>query len=186
MRELYITFGPGNKANADLNPESMLNYEVSIGQYFWNNRIHAEVTAFYIDGKNMIQVDPQSGQLENVGKFYNKGIELDADIQVLRNLRFSTNYSFLHTNKEIVAAPKHKWFLEGLYTWKNLSITLNMQSIFGLYVSNLMKSEDYTLLNGRIAYKIGNKKQNITLFVKGENLTNTKYTINEDIRCRVL
>ena len=54
MRELYITFGPGNKANADLNPESMLNYEVSIGQYFWNNRIHAEVTAFYIDGKNMI------------------------------------------------------------------------------------------------------------------------------------
>lgn len=41
-----------------------------------------------------------------------------------------------------------------------------MQSIFGLYVSNLMKSEDYTLLNGRIAYKIGNKKQNITLFVK--------------------
>lgn len=179
MRELYITFGPGNKANVDLNPESMLNYEVSIGQYFWNNRIHAEVTAFYIDGKNMIQVDPQSGQLENVGKFYNKGIELDADIQVLRNLRFSTNYSFLHTNKEIVAAPKHKWFLEGLYTWKNLSITLNMQSIFGLYVSNLMKSEDYTLLNGRIAYKIGNKKQNITLFVKGENLTNTKYTINE-------
>ena len=54
-----------------------------------------------------------------------------------------------------------------------------MQSIFGLYVSNLMKSEDYTLLNGRIAYKIGYKKQNITLFVKGENLTNTKYTINE-------
>ena len=54
-----------------------------------------------------------------------------------------------------------------------------MSSIFGLYVGPSMKSEDYTLLNGRIAYKIGNDKRNVTLFVKGENLTNTQYTIND-------
>lgn len=179
MRELYITFGPKNKANPALNPESMLNYELSIGQYFWGNRIYTELTAFYINGKNMIQVDPKSGQLVNIGKFYNKGIELEADIQILRNLRFTTNYSFLYTNKEIVAAPKHKWFIEGLYTWRNLSITLNLQSIFDLYVGPKMKNENYSLLNGRIAYKIGTHKRNITLFVKGENLTNTKYTIND-------
>ena len=179
MRELYITFGPKNKANPALNPESMLNYELSIGQYFWGNRIYTELTAFYINGKNMIQVDPKSGQLVNIGKFYNKGVELEADIQILPNLRFTTNYSFLYTNKEIVAAPKHKWFIEGLYTWRNLSVTLNLQSIFDLYVGPKMKNENYSLLNGRIAYKIGTHKRNITLFVKGENLTNTKYTIND-------
>ena len=42
LRELYISYLPYSKANPDLNPESMLNYELSVGQYFMDNRLHAK------------------------------------------------------------------------------------------------------------------------------------------------
>lgn len=180
LRELYISYLPYSRANKDLKPESMLNYEVSVGQYFWGNRLHADLTLFYIDGKNMIQ--PVKGMLSNVGKFYNKGIEFETSVQALKDLVFTANYSYLHTNKIITAAPEHKLFVEGLYTWKRLTLTVNVQSIFDLYLNTLTDNalkENYTLLNARVAYRIGPSDKNITLFVKGENLTDTKYAINE-------
>lgn len=185
IRELYISYGAFSMANPDLKPESMLNYEVSVGQSFLEGRLHAELTAFYIDGKDMIQLVPQpeggGRKLQNTGRFYNKGFEVDASYQVLNNLSFSTNYSYLYTNKILVAAPKHKLFVEGVYSIGRLSLNLNVQSIFDLYVnaSATPQQEDYTLLNARVAYKFGNEKTNITLFVKGENLTDASYTINE-------
>lgn len=180
LRELYISYEPYSKANPDLKPETMLNYEISIGQYFLNRRFHAELTAFYIDGKDMIQ--PVKGKLANIGRFYNKGVEFDASYSVLKNLRFSTNYSFLHTNKKIIAAPKHKFFVEGIYSIGRFSATVDVQSIFGLYLNTTKAEpvkEDYTLLNARLAYKFGNEKRSLTVFVKGENLTATRYSIND-------
>ena len=186
IRELYISYRPYSIANSDLKPENMLNYEVSVGQDFWSGRLHLELTGFYIDGRDMIQpvALPEGGgrQLQNIGKFYNKGLEFDVFYQLLDNLNLSANYSFLHTNKVLIAAPKHKLFVEGAYTLGRFSLNLNVQSVFDLYLNTVETNpitEDYTLLNARAAYKFGGDKTNITLFVKGENLTNTDYTINE-------
>ena len=41
-------------ANADLKPESMVNYEVAVGQSFLGGDLYTELTAFFIDGKDMI------------------------------------------------------------------------------------------------------------------------------------
>lgn len=179
IRELYISYLPYSAANQDLKPENMMNYEISVGQSFWDHRIYAELTAFYIDGKDMIQ--PVKGQLQNIGRFYNKGIEFDASVRALKNLQFSTNYSFLHTNKDIAAAPKHKFFAEAMYTLGIFSLNVNVQSIFDLnLIGNEVAKEDYTLLNARLSCKLplGSQKRNITLFLKGENLTNTSYSVN--------
>ena len=46
----------------------------------------------------------------------------------------------------------------------------------GIYV--LLK-EDYTVLNAKAAYRFGTRDKGLNLFVKGENLTATRYSINE-------
>ncbi|MCH5328763.1 MAG: TonB-dependent receptor [Coprobacter sp.] len=178
IRELYMYM----PANPDLKPESMLNYEVSVGQQFLGGKMHAEITAFYIDGKNTILTIVQNGKRKNAnsGRFYNSGVEFDFCYKILKNLNFNANYSYLHMNKPLTGAPEHKLFGSVDYTPGRWSFTLNAQSIFNLYVTTQpVDKEDYTLLNARMAYRFGNDKRNLTLFVKGENLTNTAYTINE-------
>ena len=55
-----------------------------------------------------------------------------------------------------------------------------MQSIWDLYTdAACTKKEDYALLNAKVAYRFGSKEKGLTLFVKGENLTATRYSIND-------
>lgn len=182
LRELYISYLPFSKANPDLKPESMLSYELSIGQYLLDNRLHAELTAFYIDGKDMIT--PVDRQLSNVDHFYNKGIEFEAGYQILNNLNVDMNYSYLHMNKAVIAAPAHKLFASATYSPGRFTFNLSMQSIFDLYTyvgrePGTNKKEDYTVMNARASYRFGSQAKGLKLFVKGENLTATRYSINE-------
>lgn len=183
LRELYISYPPYSMANPDLQPESMLNYEVSVSQYFLDNRLFAELTGFYIDGKDMIAVDNK--KMSNIGRFYNKGFEAEVRYQILPRLELETNYSFLHTNQPIQAAPKHKYFGGLTFTPGRFTINVNVQSIFDLYTNvdsrkpENNRKEDYTLLNARVAYRFGTPDKGLNLFVKGENLTATRYSINE-------
>ena len=182
LRELYISYLPYSKANPDLKPESMLSYELSVGQYFWDNRLHAELTAFYIEGKDMISVVDR--QMSNIGRFYNKGIEFETGYQILNNLNLDMNYSYLYTNKAIVAAPAHKFYASATYMPGRFTFNLSVQSIFDLYTTvgntpDKNKKEDYTVLNARASYRFGSQAKGLKLFVKGENLTATRYYINE-------
>ena len=178
-------------ANADLKPENMLNYEVAVGQSFLDGRLYGEVTAFFIDGKNMIEsvrVNPASQfpqENRNVGTFTNKGIELEGRYQILRNLSMDMNYSYLHTSKPLLAAPAHKLNVGATYSPGRFTFNANVQSVYDLYVrlenpANKISEvkENYTVLNARAAYRFGSRDKGLNLFVKGENLTATRYTIN--------
>lgn len=181
LRELYISYLPYSKANPDLKPESMLTYELSIGQFLLDNRLHAELTAFYIDGKDMISV--VNRQMSNIGRFYNKGIEFEAGYQVCKNLNLDMNYSYLYMNKEIEAAPAHKLYASATYTPGRFTFNMSVQSIFDLYTTvgktpEDNRKEDYTVLNARASYRFGSLDKGLKLFIKGENLTATRYSIN--------
>lgn len=79
FRELYLY----RMANPDLEPERMMNYELSLSRSF-SRYITAELTAYYSKGDNMIQtVDMKN---PNTGRFINKGIELSARSHPLDNL----------------------------------------------------------------------------------------------------
>ncbi len=72
FRELYLY----RMANPDLQPEKMMNYEISAGKSF-SRYFSAEITGYYSKrGDNMIQTVDQKNQ--NTGRFINKGIELSA------------------------------------------------------------------------------------------------------------
>lgn len=187
IREMYMW----GAANDELKPENMLNYEVAVGQSFLDGRLYGEVTAFFIDGKNMIEsVSVVPGQTypmknRNVGTFTNKGIELEGRYQILRNLSMDMNYSYLHTSKPLLAAPAHKLNVGATYSPGRFTFNANVQSVYDLYVrlgnpANKISEvkENYTVLNARAAYRFGSRDKGLNLFVKGENLTATRYTIN--------
>ncbi len=179
IRELYMYM----PKNPDLKPESMMNYEISLGQTFLSGRLNAELTFFYIDGEDMIRVARFDGKPKNVntGEFTNKGIEAEIGYRITHNLSFNTNYSFLHQSDPIAGAPKHKFYAGATYAPGHFTFNVAMQSIFGLIVSETnMQSEKYSTLNAKAAYHIGaTREKGVNLFIKGENLTATRYTINE-------
>lgn len=178
IREMYM-FPP---QNPDLKPESMMNYEFSIGQTALDGDLFVEMTAFFIKGKNMIETTRIDGRPKNVntGSFTNKGIEVDARYLILPNLSLDMNYSYLHLSKPLLAAPAHKLFAGAMFTPGHFTLNVNVQSIFDLYINTADRvKENYTVLNAKAAYRFGTRDKGVNLFVKGENLTATRYSINE-------
>ncbi|MDR1918833.1 MAG: TonB-dependent receptor [Tannerellaceae bacterium] len=176
IRELYISYPPYSIANPNLKPESMQSYELSVGQHI-GDKFYAEITAFYLDAKNMIA--GVQGTLTNINTLHNKGVELEASYYPLKNLSFTANYSYLDTDSPTEAAPKNKFFVEGAYTLSRLTLTANVESIAGLIKVGGTEDdkESYTLLNAKASYLFGSRDKGFNLFLKGENLTGTDYEI---------
>lgn len=182
IREMYM-FGA---QNPDLEPESMMNYEVAVGQSFLEGNLFAEVTAFFIDGKNLISSVSVNGDNKppfknrNVGTFTNKGIEFETRYQICKELNLNMNYSYLHQSNPIQGAPGHKLFAGATYTPGRFTLNVNVQSVFDLYTDDLCtKQEDFTTLNAKASYRFGTIDKGLNLFLKGENLTASRYTIND-------
>ncbi len=175
LRELYL-YPPHNPS---LRPEMMLNYELSWRQRFFEGRFTAGAAIFFIDGKDMIQTVPVDGRPRNVntGRFINKGFELEAAFRIDRKWNIGANYSYLHTDATILQAPKNKLNAELTFTPGHFSFTIEETSVWSLLTGAPGgHTESYTLLGLRGAYTIpGNF--HVTLFVKGDNLTNKHYEI---------
>lgn len=173
IRELYM-YAP---RNPELQPESMDNFEVELRQWLLGGLLNLGLSMFYINGDNMIQTVATEGGQKNVntGKFINKGFEIDATFDIDRCWSVTANYAYLHTDTRIVGAPKNKLFCEVAYTPGRWQFSLDVLGIMGLNTEET--KESYALLNARAAYTLAFRKP-LTLFVKGENLTATKYQIN--------
>jgi iron complex outermembrane receptor protein len=179
IRELYM-YRP---ANPDLKPEHLYNYEVEVRQSLLDKRLDFGVSLFFIDAKDMIQTTTVDGRPLNIntGAFRNKGFELEVAYQINRQWTIDGNYSYLHTSKPLLAAPRNKLFGEINYRPGNWDFTLESLSIWGLYTqTSPTKVENYSLLNIRIGYTFqpSQPRYPITIFCKGDNLTNKKYEIN--------
>lgn len=173
IRELYM-YAP---RNPDLVPESMDSYEVELRQWLLGGKLNAGLSLYYINGDNMIQTVMVDGTPRNVntGRFINKGFEIDATYDIDSDWSVTANYAYLHTATRIVGAPKNRIFGEVAYTPGRWQFSLDVMSIFGLNTEET--KENYTLLNARAAYTF-NLSKPLTIFVKGENLTATRYQIN--------
>ncbi|MBR1732388.1 MAG: TonB-dependent receptor, partial [Alloprevotella sp.] len=72
IRELYL-FRP---KNADLDPERLMNYEVSYRQAFLGGRIHVGANLFYLKAENLISTPMLEGRPQNIntGRLENSGL----------------------------------------------------------------------------------------------------------------
>ncbi|MDR0833154.1 MAG: TonB-dependent receptor [Candidatus Symbiothrix sp.] len=169
LRELYM-FPPHNP---DLKPEKMVNYDFSYLQSF-GDKFHFELTAYYINGENLIDVAFVEGGPKNIntGKFTNKGIDFAATYVISPALRAMVNYSYLDSDVKLTTAPKHKLFANVDYTFGKWKITPNVQVVNDLYLGEGDHYDSYALVNCKMAY---NPTSTIRLFLDGENLTDTSY-----------
>lgn len=170
FRELYLY----RMANPDIQPEKMMNYELSVGKSFSRYFI-GELTAYYSKGDNMIQTVSQKNQ--NTGSFINKGIELSVRSHPLDNLWLSASYSFLSTTlSNLVGAPKNQYFLG--VEWQPvecLNVAADLKGVGALYVADDMDHQDYALLNLKLTWRVC---RYVSLFARLENITDARYTIN--------
>lgn len=170
FREMYL-YRP---ANPDLDPENMLNYEVTLGKTF-SRYFGIDLTGYYSKGSNLIQTVDMLNI--NTGSFINKGIEVTANSRPLDKLTLRATYSYLHTSLDnLTAAPKNQYFLGiGWQALPKFHVDAELRGIGGLYVADDMAHQNYTLLNMKFTYKV---IRALELFATLDNIANTSYTIN--------
>ena len=176
LREMYM-FPP---QNPDLKPESMWNYEIAFSQGLLGNRLTYGVNLFYIDGENLIMTLPNpegSGMLnQNSGEIENTGVEAQAAYRINRNWSVNGNYSFLHMENPVAAAPEHKLYAGADFTQGRWNISSGIQYIAGLYTSTEpVETDSFTLWNLRVSFRT---IRQLNVWVRGENLLAQKYEIN--------
>jgi iron complex outermembrane receptor protein len=175
IRELYM-FGTKNDS---LKSEKMVNYELSVGQSFFDRKLNFELNGFYIDGKNQIQSLPND-KYRNSGEFKNAGIELAGNYRVNHYLNLNLNYSYLHLKVPVLAAPKHNLMAAGRYARAGWTAYTSLQYIGDLYTiiptATIPETlENYLMWDLTVGYQFNKYLEG---FVKGENLLNQTYEIN--------
>lgn len=170
FRELYLY----RMANPDLQPEKMMNYEVSVGKSF-SRYFSAALTGYYSKGDNMIQTVDMKNQ--NTGSFINKGLELSAHSHPLDNLWLTATYSYLHTSlRNLVGAPKNQYYFGVEWKpWRFLNVAADLKGVGGLYVADEISHQNYALLNLKVTWDICSY---VSVFTRLENITDARYTIN--------
>lgn len=172
MRELFM-WGP----NPNLSPESIWNYETGIAKTFFDRKLSAEVTLYYVNGDNLIvNVGPPQGYL-NTGEVSNKGLEVALNAAPTSNLKLNATYSFIDMKNPVYATPEHHLFINANYRLKKLQLMASVSHIANLDndASPVVNLESYTLLNAKATYLLN---RNLKLFVSGENLLDTNYEVN--------
>lgn len=177
LREMYM-FPP---QNPDLQPESMWNYELAFSQRLMEGRLTYGVNLFYIDGKNLIQTLPNpngSGMLnQNSGEIENTGVEIQAAYRINRQWSVDGNYSFLHMENPVIAAPEHKLYAGANFSHGRWNVSTGVQYVEGLYTSvgENESKENFVLWNLRASFRACKW---LDIWVRGENLLAQKYEIN--------
>lgn len=176
IRELYM-FPP---RNPELEAERLMNYEVSLLQSFPQSGVSFGINLYYIKGDNMIKVNIVEGRPLNMntGEVENKGIELSLSYRATKDLTLSANYSLLDMTYKIIGAPEHKLYVSGSYTYDRWNFSSGLQYLGNLYTAVMPEpvKDSALLLNGRVNYQATDW---LSVFVRGENLLNSKYEINE-------
>ena len=128
IREMYM-FPP---QNPDLKPERMWNYEVAYSQRLLGGRLTYGINLFYIDGENLIVAVPREGTTPlnmNTGKIDNAGVEAQAAYRISEAWSVAANYSYLHMENPVIAAPEHKLYTEAGFARGRWSVTTGVQYV---------------------------------------------------------
>ena len=176
MRELYMW----RPANPDLEPERLMNYEVSATQYLFERKLWLEMNLYYINGDNSIILVPitnqdgtSSSSFMNTGRIENYGLEFSANYLASQNLSVNANYSYLHMEYGVVGSPEHKFYIGADYSLKKWTFSTGLQYVGNLILDEDLNKDSFFLWNARVSFKV---TRWLDIFVRGENLLNQDYS----------
>ncbi len=179
IREMYM-FTP---ANDELKPERLMNYELAYTQRLFDSRLRLGANLFYLKADNLIETVLANGRRRNIntGRAENWGFEIEAAGNVSDNLKLNANYSFLHMDNPVTAAPEHKLYVGANYSVGRLALATGIQYVSELYTATLAtadeeRKENFCLWNLTASYRLAH---GLTVFAKGENLLAQSYCIND-------
>lgn len=174
IREMYM-FPP---QNPDLKPERLMNYELSFTQKLLDGNLCYGANIYYINGDNTIMTTQVNGYPKNIntGFIENWGIESNIGYCINSQWKLNANYSWLHMENPVLAAPEHKLYAGFDFTQGRLGIYSGVQYVKDLYVSvgETQATEDFILWNIRGIYRLC---KYVDLYAKGENLLAQQYEI---------
>lgn len=171
IREMYM-FTP---KNPNLDPESLMNYELSYSQRFMQGRMRVGANLFYLKAKNLINTVRIDGSPLNMntGQTENSGFELEWAFAATSQLNFNANYSFLHTSAHITGAPRHKLYLGGDYTFGRFKMNAGLQYFARLMTSTFTEARSHAaLLHLTASYRVAT---GLHLYLRGDNLLAQRY-----------
>ena len=173
LREMYM-FPP---QNPDLLPESMWNYELAFSQRLMEGRLTYGVNLFYIDGKNLIQTLPNPNGSGMLNQNSGAGVEVQAAYRIDRHWSVDGNYSFLHMENPVIAAPEHKLYAGANFSHGRWNVSTGVQYIADLFtaVGDQPETEDFVLWNLRASFRACKW---LDIWARGENLLAQEYEIN--------
>ena len=174
IREMYM-FPP---QNPDLKAESLMNYELSFTGQLLGGPMSYGVNLYYINGDNIIMTDPALRKNVNSGEIENWGVETNLGYRINRHWQMNANYSWLHMENPVLAAPEHKLYAGADFTQGRWGLSTGIQYVKGLHTSvtpGKEKQESFVLWNLRANYRLCSFAD---VFVKGENLLAQRYEIN--------
>ena len=173
IREMFMW----GVANADLEAESIWNYELAFSQKLMDNQLKYGVNVFHLRGDNMIAVAPVNGKMMNVntGVIENTGVEFQVDYRLSPMVSLNGNYSYLHMENPVIGSPEHKLYA-GVHASKRAwELSTGVQYVNGLYKSvDPDEQEDFVLWNLRGSYQVNS---HLKLWLSGENLLAQTYEV---------
>ena len=119
-------YWPNNRGNDELGPERTVEYEIGMDGSWLDGRFSAEVTYYHQTTRdalfNVASPDSEgnwSSQLENVGEFENKGLELQTNTTLLdtRSLRWDLGLGLATNHSKVLDLGDAAPFGVGEYGW---------------------------------------------------------------------
>ncbi len=190
-----------NEDAAQYDPEFSWNYEVGVKSSWLNNRLKANLTAFYInwEDQQLFTIVDQNSLLfgiDNLGQSTSQGVELEMNFLPVKGLNLTANVGYLSaeiTDYEVIGfsgetlnnegnqqgySPEWNGNFAAHYERKLGSKTTGFIGLDYIFQSemffdpeNTVKQDTYGLLNGRI----GTNYQNFEVSLWAKNLTDEVY-----------
>ena len=170
IREMYM-FRP---ANADLRAERLVSYELSFTQRQLDGALTYGLNLYYIDGENIIELDPSGPRYFNSGAVENYGLEASVGWNLSSRWHLNANYSWTHMENPVLGAPEHKLYVGADYRHGRWSASTGMQYVRGLYtaVGAAPQTDSFLLWDARADYHLARRA---TLFARADNLLAQRY-----------
>lgn len=171
FRELYLY----KFANPNLQPETMVNYEVSLGKSF-GQLLSCDITAYFSRGSNLIQQTATAN--ENTGSFINKGLELSLKSRPHKLLSLWASYSYLHSSlSNLTGAPRHQYYLGMSWeVFKKFHLDAELKGVSHLFVDKSVAMQNYATIDLKMKYRLLRQLQ---LLLSLDNITAARYMINK-------
>lgn len=183
---LYQLYDPAF-GNSNLKMQKSFAYEIGFTNGLFNKIVTYGLSWFDNYYNNMIMYGSFIDDNNNIKTgFYNetsthtRGIEAEINVKPVKYINFGAAYTWLQTfnidGNPLARRPEHQVTAYiNIIPIKALKINIgfiyNGESVATIY-ENSSLNDDYFLLNANISYQIND---NIQVYIKGTNLTNTQY-----------